>query len=89
MEYKYEPVFGDQSLFDGAPEDAENLLTAGFTVVQISAKHGNGASTQQIPLLPYAELSLSLSAGRGKIRRSGGCRKLGLSADKATRMRLL
>lgn len=23
MEYKYEPVFGDQSLFDGAPEDAE------------------------------------------------------------------
>ena len=23
MEIKYEPVFGDQSLFDGAPEDAE------------------------------------------------------------------
>ncbi len=23
MEYKYEPIFGDQSLFDGAPEDAE------------------------------------------------------------------
>ena len=25
MEYKYEPVFGDQSLFDGAPEDAVSV----------------------------------------------------------------
>ena len=25
MEYKYEPIFGDQSLFDGAPEDAVSV----------------------------------------------------------------
>lgn len=31
MEYKYEPIFGDQSLFDGAPEDAE----------MITKPHGN------------------------------------------------
>ena len=31
MEYKYEQIFGDQSLFDGAPEDAE----------MITKPHGN------------------------------------------------
>ena len=31
MEVKYEPIFGDQSLFDGAPEDAE----------MITKPHGN------------------------------------------------
>ena len=31
MEYKYEPIFGDQSLFDYAPEDAE----------MITKPHGN------------------------------------------------
>lgn len=29
MEYKYEPIFGDQSLFDGAPEDAEIVGSQG------------------------------------------------------------
>lgn len=29
MEYKYEPIFGDQSLFDGAPEDVDMIGYSG------------------------------------------------------------
>ncbi len=81
-EIKYEAVFGPQELFNN--EFEPNAIAVIF-IDRTNKLH----ATSEAEIDRQLQRTGSLSAGRGKIRRSGGCRKLGLSADKATRMRLL